>query len=125
MYKEKWKNYYFEQKKRINIPNKWVLLRKLGKDILSSKAQEKLEWIIFYNTIGNKKVTETAKYFGITRKTLHKYLRRFDEKALTTLEQLSRAPIKTRVWEVTKKEEKTWSYHMPNIVCNSFNSFIA
>ena len=104
MYQQKWKNYYFTPK-AINIPEKWTLLRTLGKDKLSEKAQEKLEWIIFYHTVGRGRVTATAKYFGITRKTLHKYLKRFDESNLTTLEEVSRAPYKTRGWMVTEKEE--------------------
>jgi transposase len=105
MYKEKWKNYYFPQK-AISIPEKWTLLRRVGKDKLSSKAQERLEWIIFYHTLGNKNVTAAATYFGITRKTLHKYLKKFDERDLTTLEEESRTPHKTRGWMVTHEEEK-------------------
>jgi putative transposase len=105
MYQQKWKNYYFEQKK-INIPEKWSLHRKVGKEILSEKAQEKLEWIIFYNTVGNRKATATATYFGITRKTLHKYLHRFTERDITGLEEQSRSPKKTRGWAVTKEEER-------------------
>ncbi len=50
MCKEKWRNYFFRVKP-IEIPDKWVLLRNIGKDILSKKAQEKLEWIIFYYNI--------------------------------------------------------------------------
>lgn len=87
------------------IPTKWQLLRKLGKDILSLKAQEKLEWIIFYYTIGKTQTTNTAAYFSITRKTLHKYLSRFDERNLRTLEEHSRRPEKTRTWAVTYQEE--------------------
>lgn len=105
MYQEKWKNYYFPQK-AINIPEKWVLFRKIGKDKLTPKAQERLEWIIFYHTIGRGKATATAKYFGITRKTLHKYLKRFDERDLTSLEEQSRSPQKTRGWMVTGEEEE-------------------
>ncbi len=59
MYQEKWKNYYFPQKK-IDIPEKWTLLRKIGKDKLTPKAQERLEWIIFYHTVGKKQATVTA-----------------------------------------------------------------
>jgi hypothetical protein len=88
------------------IPTKWILLRNLSKDILSQKAQEKLEWIIFYHTLANQQVTYTASYFGITRKTFHKYLARFDEKNLRTLEEHSRRPEKTRGWMVTAEEEK-------------------
>jgi len=104
MYHPKWKNYYFQQKE-INIPDKWLLLRKLGKDKLSVKAQERLEWIIFYHTLGNNRVTATAMYFGITRKTLHKYLHRFNERDLTTLEEQSRCPHSTRGWTITQEQE--------------------
>ena len=71
MYKDKWRNYFFPAKP-IEIPEKWVLLRSLGKDILSEKAQLKLEWIIFHNTIAGKKTSKTAEHFGITRKTIYK-----------------------------------------------------
>lgn len=88
-----------------------------GRDVLSEKAQLKLEWIIFYHTVGGKNVTQTARHFSISRKTLHKYLTRFDEKNLTTLEEQSRRPDHTRGWMVTKEEEaksslfakRTWS----------------
>ncbi len=104
MYKEKWKNYFFTAKP-IDIPKKWVLLRSLGRDTLSLKAQEKLEWIIFYHTIAGRKALYTASYFGINPKTLHKWLGRFNEKNLTTLEEQSRRPQKVRGWMVTKEEE--------------------
>lgn len=42
------------------VPDKWTLLRSLGKDNLSLSAQLKLEWIIFYHTVGNKQVKATA-----------------------------------------------------------------
>ena len=99
-----WRFYYFAAKDP-RIPEKWVLLRKLGKEILSQEAQQKLEWIIFYYTLGNEEKTTTAAYFGITRKTLHKWFSRFDEKHLTTLEEQSRTPRRTRGWEVTREEE--------------------
>ncbi len=88
-----------------STPSKWQLLRKLGKEILSQKAQEKLEWIIFYHTIGKEHAVRTAEYFGITRKTLHKYLSRFDDKNLRTLEEISRRPIKIRGWMISSEEE--------------------
>lgn len=104
MYKEKWKNYFFESKP-IEIPAKWILLRSIGKDTLSLKAQEKLEWIIFYQTIAKKHATYTALYFGINPKTLHKWLKRFEERNLKSLEEQSRRPQKTRGWMVTHEEE--------------------
>ncbi len=104
MYKEKWRNYFFPAKP-IEIPEKWTLLRNVGKDILSEKAQEKLEWIIFYNSIAGRSVFVTASYFGINRKTLYKWIGRFDEKNIHTLEEQSRRPQKIRGWMVTFEEE--------------------
>ena len=104
MYTKKQRNFFFREK-LIAIPEKWMLLRSLGKDILSEKACEKLEWIIFYHTLGRQKTSYTAGYFGITRKTLHKWLARFNEKNLSTLEEHSRKPILSRRWMVTCEEE--------------------
>lgn len=104
MYRDKWKNYFFKSKP-IKIPQRWVLLRGIAKDSLSLKAQEKLEWIIFYYTIAKKNALYTASYFGINPKTLHKWIKRFNEKNLSTLEEKSRRPHKTREWMVTKEEE--------------------
>ncbi|HWY79090.1 MAG TPA: hypothetical protein VNW29_01905 [Candidatus Sulfotelmatobacter sp.] len=50
---------------------KWKIYRQRGKRILSPSGQLKLEWIIFYHTIGNKNASFTAHQFGIARKTLH------------------------------------------------------
>jgi putative transposase len=81
--------------------NKWQLYRGLGKDTLTPLAQLKLEWIIFYHTIGEKNTIKTAKHFGINPKTLHKWKGRFQEKNLTTLKEQSRAPIKTRTRDIS------------------------
>src|SRR3989344_693657 len=104
MYKDEWRNYFFPSKP-IEIPEKWTLLRGVAKDTLSSKAQEKLEWIIFYHTIAKKSAFNAASYFGINPKTLYKWIKRFNEKNLSSLEEHSRKPNKTRGWMVTKEEE--------------------
>lgn len=88
-------SFYFFKERVFPDINKWQLLRLRGKDI-SSKAQLKLEWIIFYHTIGNNNTRKTVKHFGISHKTFYKWLNRFNEKDLTTLEEQSRAPKKTR-----------------------------
>lgn len=100
MYKPAWKNYYFARKD-ISLPGKWQLLRSLGREQLSAEAQLKLEWIIFYHTVGKRKAGKTAKHFGIARKTFYKWLKRFDEKNLLTLEEVSRAPRKTRMRDIS------------------------
>ena len=85
----------------MTVPNRWDLVRSIGKDKLSLAAQLKLEWIIFYHTIGKEHALQTAKHFGISRKTLHKWQKRFDETRLETLEEYSRAPHKTRERDIT------------------------
>lgn len=90
---------------RAGTMGKWKLYRSLGRDILSPAAQLKLEWIISYHTVFGEHASQTAIHFGITRKTLHKYLGRFDEKNLITLEEHSRKPDKTRGWMVTHEEK--------------------
>ncbi len=91
---------FFQDKYNPDI-NKWTLLRLLGKDTLSDKAQLKLEWIIFYHTLGGNNALFTAKHFGINPKTFHKWKSRFNEKDLSTLEEESRAPDRTRQRDIT------------------------
>jgi len=95
------KHAFYIRSKRIEIPGKWELIRRLGKEKLSPAAQLKLEWIIFYYTIGNKKALPTARHVGINPKTLHKWLKRFEETRLETLEEVSRAPHRTRQREIS------------------------
>lgn len=86
---------------------KYNLLRGVAARLgLSSSAKQRLEWIIFYQTVGKENASCTAKYFGISRKTLHKWLKRYDDSNLRFLEEVSRAPVKRRGWEVTPKEEE-------------------
>lgn len=99
-------NYYYFRPRQLHLPERWNLLRKLGKEQLSQEAQLKLEWIIFYYTIGGEKKVPTARHFGITRKTLHKWLARFDEKYLPSLEEQSRAPEKTRQRAITQQQRE-------------------
>ena len=92
--------YYFRTKP-VEVIDKSQLLRRSGEGILSPEAKLKLEWIIFYRTVGKGNALLTAKHFGINPKTLHKWKKRFSEKNLTTLEEHSRAPVKTRRREIT------------------------
>jgi len=98
------RNPYFKRKP-LYVNLDWNYFRSRGRKMLSGQAQLKLEWMIFYYTIARQNAGKTAGHFGITRKTFHKWLVRFDEKNLTTLEEKSRAPIATRQWMVTRKEE--------------------
>jgi transposase InsO family protein len=89
------------------LRERWVRVRRVAEMVgLSSKAKEKLEWIIFYHTFGKENAKSTSSYFGISRKTLYKWLKRFEEKNLRSLEEKSKAPVRRRTWEVTYKEEE-------------------
>ena len=99
MYTKQIHGYRIKEKPFPSI-DKWQLLRSLGKGKLSFAAQLKLEWLIFYQTIGKGNARLTAKHFGINPKTLHKWKKRFNEKDLSTLEECSRAPVKTRQREI-------------------------
>lgn len=73
---------------------------------LSASAKQRLEWLIFYFSVGKKNARTTAAYFGISPKTFHKWKKRFDPKYIQSLEESSRAPHKRRTWQVTSLEEE-------------------
>lgn len=86
--------------------DKYKVLRSCAKD-LGPKVQLRLEWIIFYETIGNKDVTYTANHFSISRKTFYKWHNRFKKSrsGVQSLQDRSRAPKTKRKWEVTYEQE--------------------
>lgn len=90
-----WRQAYFLGKP-VQTTRDWNKARTLGQKVVSSKALLKLEWIIFYHTLGKENATVTSIHFGITRKTFHKWLRRFKEQDFLGLEEKSRAPVRTR-----------------------------
>lgn len=79
----------------------WSNIRIRGQGKLSSCALLKLEWIIFYHTMGKKNATRTALQFGIARKTFHKWLKRYQKEDLLGLEEDSRVPIHVRKRQIT------------------------
>lgn len=72
---------------------------------LSPPARLRLEWMIFFETAGQKNAYVTAAHFGIAPKTFYKWQTRFDNGKVKQLEAQSTRPIKTRRWEVTLVEE--------------------
>lgn len=86
--------------------NKWDILRTISKTTISDKAQFKLEWVIFYHTVGKENALITAKHFGINPKTFHKWKKRFKEENLYSLEEHDRSPEHVRVWMISKTEEE-------------------
>ena len=99
------KTKYYFLGEPVSLSPDWSKVRQRGKKELSSKAQLKLEWIIFYHTLGNNNAKATALHFGITRKTFHKWLARWKNDDLKGLEEESRAPIHARKREITFEEE--------------------
>ena len=85
----------------ISTQRDWNKTRIRGKEILSDRAQLKLEWIIFYYTQADKNVKKAAMHFGITRKTFHKWLARFRKNDLKGLEEIPCAPLKTRTRDIS------------------------
>ena len=65
-------------------------------NLLGFKAPERLrvEWMVFYYTTGKENAALTAKHFGISRKTLHKWSRRFKDSKYNarSLADQSKAP---------------------------------
>lgn len=98
-----WKIFYFPTKnKQKTEEEKWNWLRIRAKKEISSSAQLKLEWIIFYSTVGKRNAKVTASHYGITRKTLHKWLSRFNQKQdLLSLEEKSKAPNHVRQRQIS------------------------
>ena len=76
--------------------------------VLSPSARLRLEWMIFYKTVGEEDVTATAKYFNISRKTFHKWYKLFkaSHSLVSSLESRSKRPKSCRKWEVTATEEE-------------------
>lgn len=73
---------------------------------ISGKAKERLEWIIFYHTVGKYNSKFTSKYFSISRKTFWKWKKRFNPELIQSLEEKSKAPKAKRAWQVTSLEER-------------------
>ncbi len=102
-FKPAWYKQAYFQGKDISTEINWQFLRERSRKELSPQAQLKLEWIIYYHT-QSKVVKQTALQFGITRKTLHKWLKRFMENRLEGLEEISRAPVKVRTRQISLEQ---------------------
>lgn len=91
--------------KSFNLHSHWREVAKTLK--LSKSACQRLEWMIYYQTIARKNASLTCRYFGIrSRKTFYKWHNLFDEANLRTLEDRDRAPKKTRQREITSIQEQ-------------------
>lgn len=74
---------------------------------LSREARARLEWIIY--SCNGHNATQTARHFGISRKTFYKWFGQFDRDNLSSLNQLenkSPAPHRVRQREITPLQEQ-------------------
>lgn len=74
--------------------DRWRAVAKILK--LSREALCRLEWMIFYETTARHDSALVCRHFGIGRSTFYKWLEKFDEVNLHTLETASRRPTKVR-----------------------------
>lgn len=72
---------------------------------LSPNGRLRLEWMIFYDTVGEYDAYATAKHFGISPKTFYKWSKRFDNGKVKRLEDEKKTPKNVRKWQVAPQEE--------------------
>ena len=101
------RGYHFFPLESIKLLDKYERWRKVA-DILklSKTAKLRLEWIIYYYQ--GHSVVQTARHYGISRKTFYKWFSVFYEDniySLHKLEDQSRAPIHVRQREITSLQE--------------------
>ena len=83
----------------VQLLDRYTRWRKTAKLLdLSHKALARLEWMIFYETVGQHKAVDTARYFSIARSVFYYWRARFDDASLLSLEDDSSAPGKVRRW---------------------------
>ena len=102
-------SFYFFKRKPIVLKDRYERWRGVA-DLLGFAAQERLrvEWMVFYYTVGKENAALTAQHFGISRKTFYKWSQRFRNSKydVHSLADRSRAPHRRRHWEVTLIQEE-------------------
>lgn len=61
---------------------------------LSKEAKTRVKWFDYYNSCGN--VAQTCRHYDISRKTFHKWKKRYSKHFLSSLESQSRKPKRFR-----------------------------
>ena len=98
----------FFKAKPVKLLEEYERWRMVAKELkLSKEAKLRLDWVIHYYQ-GNT-ASETARHFGISKKTFYKWFGQFDRDNLYTLhclEDKSKAPKRVRQRETTPLEEQ-------------------
>lgn len=85
--------------------DKWRRLRASAKAMkLSREACKRLEWFIWYETVGACNARATCRHFGIAPKVFYFWRRRFIESHLPSLEDRSHRPLRARMSTLTSVE---------------------
>ena len=100
------------------LPHQWKLERMLAEP-LSDAARTRLKWITHYKKKGSAALT--CRHYDLNRSTFYKWLARFTQRGLAGLEDLPRAPRRSRTssvpWQTVqlivdlRKEWPAWSKH--------------
>ena len=91
----------------LRYPSKWERYRAMAKTMgLSRNARTRLEWVIWYETTGQRNARATCRHFGIPPQTLYRWKERFSETNLRALEDRSHRPQRVRVRTITPLEEQ-------------------
>lgn len=90
----------------------------------SKQARLRLTWLTHYKKYKNASLT--ARRFGVSRTTIHKWVRRYADKGPRGLEDLSRTPKKKRIsrvpWQTVdliisiRSEYPAWSKHKISVI---------
>ena len=98
-------------KKFLPVPadSKSIVYKIYGYEIihhhLTKGGKLRLEWMDWYKGHGEN-ASLTCRHFGISRKTFHKWQKRYKLFGLKGLDDKSKAPKKTRQPEISQEQEK-------------------
>lgn len=91
----------------LRFPSKWERYRAMARTMgLSREARARLEWMIWYETVGRKNARATCRHFGIPPQTFYRWQARFEETNLRSLEDRSHRPLQVRSRTITPEEEQ-------------------
>ena len=102
-------SFYFFKRKPIILKSRYECWRGVANlSGFTSHERLRVEWMVFYYTIAKENVTLTAEHFSISRKTFHKWFKRFKDSKydIRSLADRSRAPHRKRQWQVTLTQEE-------------------
>jgi hypothetical protein len=103
LFKDIWQGFPHYEINLFSEYDRWRQVAKIFK--LSREASLRLEWIIYY--CDGYDATETARHFGISRKTFYKWFGQFNRDniySLHKLEDKSKAPKRVRQRECAKEK---------------------